>query len=97
MPIVIQLSQSPVFNKRMTSIRTIHKLGKTLGIDESFECLKTLTKDKIPNIRFNVAKTLKALADVWPNKRIVKEALESIKNDPDADVRFFAEDALKSL
>ncbi|CAG9313586.1 unnamed protein product [Blepharisma stoltei] len=96
-PVVMQLSTSPVFNKRMTAIRAVRKFTKVIGLDESFECLKSLANDKVPNVRFNVAKTLKDLAGIFENKNDIRKLLGGMKNDPDADVRFFAEDTLRSL
>ncbi|SCV68556.1 BQ2448_677 [Microbotryum intermedium] len=60
-----------------------------------------LVSDRIPNIRFNVAKALetlaKAVAGQPGGKELVAEeilpSLEKLRNDTDADVRFFAEQA----
>lgn len=60
-----------------------------------------LVSDRIPNIRFNVAKALEllstALAGQPGGKELVQEgilpSLEKLRADPDADVRFFAEKA----
>jgi hypothetical protein len=59
--------------------------------------------DPIPNIRFNVAKSLEVIAQTLgklpegpdvSQQRIVP-AVESLKNDSDADVRYFANRALQ--
>jgi serine/threonine-protein phosphatase 2A regulatory subunit A len=67
------------------------------------EPLLALAKDAIPNIRFNVAKSLEVLAatfskapdglDLVQNK--IVPVLEAMKNDSDADVRYFAARALQ--
>lgn len=57
-----------------------------------------LAKDPIPNIRFNVAKALEVIAVSHGSSpegtKFVLEwvvpALERQKNDPDADVRYYA-------
>lgn len=60
-----------------------------------------LVSDRIPNIRFNVAKALEVLSSAVAGqaggKEIVVDGilpnLEKLRADPDADVRFFAEKA----
>lgn len=67
------------------------------------EPLLALAIDAIPNIRFNVAKALEVLATTYskaPEGRQLVQSkivpvLEKMKNDPDADVRYFATRALQ--
>jgi serine/threonine-protein phosphatase 2A regulatory subunit A len=71
--------------------------------NDILEPLLALAKDAIPNIRFNVAKSLEVLAstfseapdglDLVQNK--IVPVLEGMKNDSDADVRYFASRALQ--
>lgn len=63
----------------------------------------SLSNDPIPNIRFNVAKSLEALIPLLKNKQeanglyetTVKPALEKLREDTDGDVKFFASRALE--
>ncbi|KAG1410945.1 hypothetical protein G6F57_023884 [Rhizopus arrhizus] len=63
-----------------------------------------MSKDPIPNIRFNVAKSLESLIPLLkkdPNtgelvNSSVKPTLEKLCTDQDGDVRFFATRALES-
>jgi serine/threonine-protein phosphatase 2A regulatory subunit A len=65
--------------------------------------LLELSKDHIPNIRFNVAKSLEAMAVAFNStpegrqfiQELILPALELQKNDADADVRYFASRALQ--
>jgi serine/threonine-protein phosphatase 2A regulatory subunit A len=65
--------------------------------------LLELSKDPIPNIRFNVAKALEVMATSFgdsPEGRTfvhdwIAPALERQQNDQDADVRYFANRALQ--
>jgi serine/threonine-protein phosphatase 2A regulatory subunit A len=65
--------------------------------------LLELSKDPIPNIRFNVAKALEVMASSFgdsPEGRIfvqdwIAPTLERQQNDQDADVRYFANRALQ--
>lgn len=67
------------------------------------ETIVHLAEDPIPNIRFNVAKALEVLATVVGTQpggqEVVKEALipaiRKLKDDSDADVRYFAGKALE--
>ena len=54
-------------------------------------------QDPVPNIRFNVAKTLKELSKRVDREDIdghIKPALTGLANDKDIDVCYFAKDAL---
>lgn len=65
--------------------------------------LLELSKDPIPNIRFNVAKALEVMANAFGNSSEgrafihdwIAPTLERQKNDQDADVRYFANRALQ--
>ena len=67
------------------------------------EPLLQLAKDPIPNIRFNVAKGLEAIAVAYvpapEGKTFVQQriipVLEQMRGDPDADVRYFASRAFQ--
>ena len=71
--------------------------------DPVLQTLLSLLQDPIPNIRFNVAKTLEVVATTYgktpEGKALAKEkivpAVQSLQNDPDADVRYFAGRALE--
>ena len=66
------------------------------------DSLLTLAQDPIPNIRFNVAKSMEVVATAFgptpEGKAMIQQkiipVLEAQKNDPDADVRYFAAKAL---
>ena len=67
------------------------------------ETIVHLAEDPIPNIRFNVAKALEVLATVVGTQpggqEVVKDtlvpAIRKLKDDSDADVRYFAGKALE--
>ena len=59
-----------------------------------------LTKDAVPNVRFNVAKAVALLAPAaTPEKRSgrIRDALAKMRDDKDADVRHFSGVALSEL
>ncbi|KAL0951174.1 hypothetical protein HGRIS_007905 [Hohenbuehelia grisea] len=106
-PQVVAMGQHPNYLFRMTTVQAIAMIAPTLNLDvintNIMEPLLTLGADPIPNIRFNVAKCLEVLAhtyaDTAPGRDLVKQriipTLESLKNDQDADVRYFAVRALQ--
>jgi len=57
------------------------------------------SKDKVPNIKFNVAKMLKQLIPLVDNSvwsEVIKPCLLHLCEDGDVDVRYFARQALSS-
>lgn len=108
-PKVLQMGSHPNYLYRMTTIFAITTMAPSLNTDAITDnVLETVTQmvdDPIPNIRFNVAKAFEVLASVLnqtaqgrelTQSRIVP-GLEKLKDDTDADVRFFAQKALDSL
>jgi serine/threonine-protein phosphatase 2A regulatory subunit A len=71
--------------------------------DPVLQTLLSLLQDPIPNIRFNVAKSLEVVATTYGKspegqalaKDKIVPAVQSLQNDPDADVRYFASRALE--
>ncbi|KAJ3719921.1 Ser/Thr protein phosphatase 2A regulatory subunit A [Lentinula raphanica] len=106
-PKVMGMGQHPNYLFRMTTVQAITIIMPSLTLDivrsEIVESLLQLASDPIPNIRFNVAKSLEVLATAFGNtpegKAFVRQriipVLEQQKNDQDADVRYFAARALQ--
>ncbi|KAF7347825.1 Ser/Thr protein phosphatase 2A regulatory subunit A [Mycena venus] len=106
-PKVMGMGQHPNYLFRMTTVQAITTIAPSLNLDivrsEIIDPLLQLASDAIPNIRFNVSKSLEVLATTYGvtpagnefvRARIVP-ALEQQKNDQDADVRYFATRALQ--
>ena len=58
------------------------------------------SKDPVPNVRFNLAKSLERLApkiDAVTLATVVKPTLQTLTLDSDADVKFYAARALASF
>ncbi|KAJ3999700.1 Ser/Thr protein phosphatase 2A regulatory subunit A [Lentinula boryana] len=106
-PKVMGMGQHPNYLFRMTTVQAITIIMPSLNLDivrsEIVESLLQLASDPIPNIRFNVAKSLEVLATAFgktpEGKAFVQQriipVLEQQKNDQDADVRYFAARALQ--
>lgn len=71
--------------------------------DPILQALLALVSDPIPNIRFNVAKSMEVIATTYGStpegKELAREkiipALKVLLHDQDADVRYFANRALE--
>lgn len=81
---------------------TFQTIAPSLNIEivseEIIDALLHLATDPIPNIRFNVAKSLEVVATTYGKtpegkdlaQQKVVPALDELKTDQDADVRYFA-------
>ena len=97
----------PYFADKLTQGDAFQVIAPSLNVEiirsDIIEPLLTLAADPIPNIRFNVAKCLEVLATSYAKspdglelvKSKVVPVLEQMKNDSDADVRYFATRALQ--
>ena len=59
-----------------------------------------VTKDTVPNVRFNAAKTLEKMYAVLKGTESsadIVEVLSTLQNDPDRDVRFFSSESLGKI
>ncbi|KAF8078611.1 armadillo-type protein [Lyophyllum atratum] len=105
-PKVMGMGQHPNYLFRMTTVQAITTITPSLNLEiiraDIIGPLLLLANDPIPNIRFNVAKSLEVLATTFNTseeghkfiEQQVVPALEQQKNDQDADVRYFATRAL---
>ncbi|KAG1757558.1 ARM repeat-containing protein [Suillus lakei] len=106
-PKVMGMGQHPNYLYRMTTVQAITTIAPSLNLAivqaEIIGPLLQLAEDPIPNIRFNVAKSLEILATTYGNttegREFVRQSiipvLEQQKTDSDADVRYFAARALQ--
>ncbi|CAG8503799.1 11723_t:CDS:10 [Diversispora eburnea] len=107
-PKVLAMGSHPNYLFRMTTIFAITTMAPAVTPevirDHILPIVNTLVSDPIPNIRFNVAKSYEVLIPVLkqnPETGVlletqVKPALDKLREDSDADVKYFAEKALLS-
>ncbi|KAG5519369.1 hypothetical protein PMAC_001995 [Pneumocystis sp. 'macacae'] len=105
-PRILSMGNHENYLYRMTTIFAIVSLAPVVGVDivrnYILPTVNNLVDDKIPNIRFNVAKSYKVLFDILKDSpdglelfnAQIKPSLEKLSNDPDTDVRFFANMAI---
>ncbi|CAN4100321.1 unnamed protein product [Withania somnifera] len=87
----------------MTILHAISLLAPVMGSE--ITCSKLLpviiaaSKDRVPNIKFNVAKVLQSVIPIVDQSIVentIRPCLVELSEDPDVDVRFFANQALQS-
>jgi serine/threonine-protein phosphatase 2A regulatory subunit A len=89
-PLIEMLVKSPVFMKRLTALKVINQLAELFEYQVIFVFLKTLACDPVPNIRFNVMKTVRNMMVVFKICNELIRVVEKMRNDGDPDVRFYA-------
>ena len=91
------LSSSLVFANAKQALAPI--VGAELLTSVMLPLVIKLSRDTVPNIRFNVAKTLHHLIPLLDNNTVqsqVRPCLQKLNEDTDKDVKYFADQALKS-
>jgi len=103
-PKVLQMSHDQNYLHRMTCLFCINLLAEPLGTELTTKLMLptiiTLGSDGVPNVRFNVAKTLHKLVPQVDSASIdsqVKPLLVKLRADSDCDVQFYAAEALDGL
>jgi len=101
-PKVLSLYIHPNYLYRMTTLFAISVLSSVVEVETIHRCMLPLVirmaADVVPNIRFNVARTLSTLVprlDPIIVESRVKPCLKMLSEDQDRDVKFFAIQALQ--
>ena len=86
---------------RMTVLMAISMLASIVSqdvlINSMLPVIVSAAKDKVPNVKFNVAKMLQRIAPLLDRpviERTIKPCLAELSDDSDMDVRFYARQAL---
>lgn len=81
--------------------KTFQKVSKEFMNERQVQYLLKLADDPVPNIKFNVAKTIEMIYDKLSNSNKVKskDALQKMVSNvnEDFDVKYYAERALKNM
>jgi len=101
-PKLAELKKSQQYLYRQSAIRMAEALGPTLdaGVVEStlVPFITSLATDPVPNVRFNVAKSLERMAaKLGDGKGEMKKCLKGMVNDADVDVTYYAKRALSAV
>lgn len=100
---VSEFSKHERFMIRIQAVHFINRLGAEVSKDvlnKSFvEVLLTLAEDPVPNIRFNISKTIEAFyPKMTPGSKIKCEgAVKKLCNDSDFDCSYFAKKCMEKI
>ncbi|CAO3692720.1 unnamed protein product [Rhizopus stolonifer] len=106
LPRIIETAQNENYLYRMTTLFTLTTISVSLSpeivADKILPTVVGLVEDPIPNVRFNVAKSLEVLTPILKQSpgteqllsTTVNEALQKLTKDTDVDVKWFAEKAI---
>ncbi|XP_020798387.1 serine/threonine-protein phosphatase PP2A 65 kDa regulatory subunit-like [Drosophila serrata] len=103
-PMILVMSRNTNYLYRMTCLLCLSVLAEACGTDLTVRLLLPtvlqLATDPIANVRFNVAKTLQKMTPFLEASVIedqVKPTLDKLKVDTDADVKYFAAQAIDGI
>eukprot|EP01134_Creolimax_fragrantissima_P005979 CFRG5979T1 len=101
-PQILSMSDHPNYLYRMTTLFSLILLAPVVGSDVVVSALLPsilkLASDPVPNVRFNVARTLEVCVNTINDKSVVQSnivpVLNQLKADADMDVKYYAQRAL---
>jgi serine/threonine-protein phosphatase 2A regulatory subunit A len=103
-PKVLAMARDQNYLHRMTCLFCINLLAEVCGQDCSTKvllpCVLGMAADPVANVRFNVAKTLQKTGPMYQQQVLqqqIKPALDKLKTDGDADVQYYAVEAIDTL
>ncbi|KAG4918701.1 hypothetical protein JHK85_056982 [Glycine max] len=101
---VLEMNNNPHYLYRMTILRAISLLAPVMGPEITCSNLLPVvlaaSKDRVPNIKFNVAKVLESIFPIVDQsvvEKTIRPCLVELSEDPDVDVRFFSNQALQAI
>ncbi|XP_078593601.1 serine/threonine-protein phosphatase 2A 65 kDa regulatory subunit A beta isoform-like isoform X2 [Branchiostoma floridae x Branchiostoma japonicum] len=104
LPKVVGMAQDPNYLHRMTTLFCINVLADVCGNETTMKVLLPvvvkLAADAVPNVRFNVAKTIQKIGSQFDATTInnqCKPCLEKLQSDQDYDVKYYAQEAMSVL
>lgn len=100
-PKILSMCRHPNYLFRMTTIFTITLLTEvTLQetvVAHMLPCVVEMSKDRVPNVRFNVAKCLLEISKRCEKSTVdstIKPVLQTLSADTDHDVKYYAAESL---
>ncbi|KAA6400935.1 MAG: putative Serine/threonine-protein phosphatase 2A 65 kDa regulatory subunit A [Streblomastix strix] len=103
-PNITKIAAEKNYLYRMTTLFAVQSLSTAFSGEDIesnlLPIINPLVRDNVPNIRFNLARTLRHLADKLSSdviKTKIQPVLEHLLLDKDKDVKFFAQQALQEL
>ncbi|KAK8381221.1 hypothetical protein O3P69_008231 [Scylla paramamosain] len=104
LPKINAMSRDGNYLHRMTCLACINVVGEVCGRELTTKTLLptvlAMANDNVPNVRFNVAKTLQIIGPHIDKESLhtqVKGVLDRLNDDSDTDVKYFASEALIAM
>lgn len=103
LPPIEKVLKDPSYLRRLTAIQACAAIASVMDTDAASRIVLPLildsAQDYVPNIRFNVAKALSVVAPKCTRAACtdVISTLQTLVEDSDRDVRYFAKQSLDSL
>ncbi len=102
-PPLLELKCHPSYLRRLSAVQAASLLATKVEPDTPLmrnivPMILDMASDSVPNVRFNVARALFRIAEpcgVNMYKQQIRPVISVLTEDPDRDVRFFAEKSLK--
>ena len=102
-PPIMELKRHPSYLRRLAAVQAASLLATKMGdypdtLRNIVPLILEMASDAVPNIRFNVAKALFRIAEPCGEsvyKQQIRPVISVLTEDPDRDVRFFAEKSLQ--
>jgi len=98
---VLSMARDPNYLHRMTTLFAINVLAEVCPPDVISKfmvpVISNLAGDAVPNVRFNVAKTMALIVPSLDAQTVefqIKPCLSKLYDDEDMDVKYFAHEAL---
>jgi len=90
--------------QRLTCLFCIRVLAEVCGaavtVQHLLPTIIKMSQDPVPNVRFNVAKTLEKIGHIFDQKTLasdIQPILAKLTEDGEYDVRYFADEAKQTL
>ena len=104
LPSIVEIRENRSYLRRLTALQACAMMATVMDANaarvEILPLVMDMSADVVPNIRFNVAKELRAMAPVWGQAAYetqIGPILAMLMEDDDRDVRFYAEKASSEL
>ncbi|KAL0751136.1 hypothetical protein Bca101_033139 [Brassica carinata] len=103
-PEVLDMVTNPHYLHMMMVLRAISLMAPVMGSEITcsnfLPVVAEASKDRVPNVKLNVAKLMQSLISIVDHsvvEKTIRQRLVDLNEDPDVDVRYFANQVLRSI
>ncbi|WZZ90669.1 hypothetical protein YC2023_119248 [Brassica napus] len=102
--LVLDMVTNPHYLHMMMVLRAISLMAPVMGSEITcsnfLPVVAEASKDRVPNVKLNVAKLMQSLISIVDHsvvEKTIRQRLVDLNEDPDVDVRYFANQVLRSI